>query len=98
MAMPGYKGHLVGAAAANVVYVGVLKSVHQQWLERNAGLLSDWQMLVGLFVIALLFGLWPDVDTNSKGQNVFLASPLLPISYLLRVAVLKLRPIWDCLL
>lgn len=69
--MAGYKGHLVGAAAANAAYVGVLHTVHSQWLEKNAGLLSDWQMLVGLFVVALLFGLWPDVDTNSKGQNIF---------------------------
>lgn len=69
--MPGYKGHLVGAAVANAVYVGVLKTAHSEWLEKNAGLLSDWQLLIGLFVIALLFGLWPDVDTNSKGQDIF---------------------------
>ncbi|HEY9712463.1 MAG TPA: metal-dependent hydrolase [Chroococcales cyanobacterium] len=69
--MAGYKGHLVGAAASNAVYVGALKTVHSQWLQQNAGLLSDWQLIVGLFVIAMLFGLWPDVDTNSKGQNIF---------------------------
>lgn len=69
--MAGYKGHLIGAAASNAMYVGVLKTAHSQWLEKNAGLLSDWQLLVGLFVIAMLFGLWPDVDTNSKGQDVF---------------------------
>jgi hypothetical protein len=28
-------------------------------------------MLVALYVIGLLFALWPDVDTNSKGQNIF---------------------------
>lgn len=39
--------------------------------RHTAGLLSEWQLLVGLFVVAILFGLWPDVDTNSKGQNIF---------------------------
>ncbi len=33
--------------------------------------LQDWQLLVGLFVVAVLFGLFPDVDTNSMGQNIF---------------------------
>jgi membrane-bound metal-dependent hydrolase YbcI (DUF457 family) len=27
--------------------------------------------LAGLFVVAILFGLFPDIDTNSKGQNIF---------------------------
>ncbi len=26
---------------------------------------------VALFALCLMFGLWPDVDTNSKGQNLF---------------------------
>jgi len=33
--------------------------------------LQDWQLLIGLFVIAVLFGLFPDIDTNSMGQNIF---------------------------
>ncbi len=69
--MPGYKGHIIGAAALNTVYVGVLESVPNETIRETAGLLSEWQMFVGLFVIAVLFGLWPDVDTNSKGQNIF---------------------------
>jgi membrane-bound metal-dependent hydrolase YbcI (DUF457 family) len=40
-------------------------------VRATAGLLSEWQLLIGLFVIAVLFGLWPDIDTNSKGQNIF---------------------------
>jgi hypothetical protein len=35
------------------------------------GMLSEWQTLFGAFVVAVLFGLWPDVDTNSKGQDIF---------------------------
>lgn len=40
-------------------------------LERWNSSLADWQLLAGLFVIAVLFGLFPDIDTNSKGQDVF---------------------------
>jgi hypothetical protein len=71
--MPGYKGHIIGASVLNVVYVGALESVPNETIRQTAGLLSEWQMFVGLFVIAVLFGLWPDVDTNSKGQNIFFA-------------------------
>lgn len=69
--MPGYKGHIVGAAAAGAVYVGILAAAPGATERHTAGLLDEWQLLVGLFVITILFGLWPDVDTNSKGQNIF---------------------------
>src|SRR5665647_255892 len=69
--MPGYKGHIIGAVITNAAYVGLLETVPNQTIHKTAGLLSEWQMFVGLFVIAVLFGLWPDVDTNSKGQNIF---------------------------
>ncbi|HET8708816.1 MAG TPA: metal-dependent hydrolase [Candidatus Saccharimonadales bacterium] len=69
--MPGYKGHIVGATAAGALYVGALSVTPGTTERHTAGLLSEWQLLVGLFVVAILFGLWPDVDTNSKGQNIF---------------------------
>jgi hypothetical protein len=69
--MPGYKGHIAGGIIANAAYVGVLEFAPNATIRHNAGLLSEWQLLVGLFVIAILFALWPDVDTNSKGQNIF---------------------------
>ena len=69
--MPGYKGHIVGATGAGAVYVSALESIPNTTIHHTAGLLSEWQLLAGLFVIAILFGLWPDVDTNSMGQNIF---------------------------
>lgn len=69
--MAGWKGHVAGAAACNAVYVALLQIAPNETIQQTHGLLSEWQMLVGLFVIAVLFGLWPDVDTNSKGQNIF---------------------------
>jgi hypothetical protein len=69
--MPGYKGHIAGAVTLGTAYVGLLETMPSQTTRHTAGLLSEWQLFVGLFVIAVLFGLWPDVDTNSKGQNIF---------------------------
>lgn len=69
--MSGYKGHIVGAVAANTVYLAGVKLLPGDILERWNISLEDWQLLVGLFVVAILFGLFPDVDTNSMGQNIF---------------------------
>lgn len=38
---------------------------------------ADWQLVTGLVVVATLFALWPDVDTNSKAQNLFYRSAFL---------------------
>lgn len=69
--MSGYKGHIAGAIAANTVYLAGVKMLPGEMLERWDISLQDWQLIVGLFVVAILFGLFPDVDTNSVGQNIF---------------------------
>jgi hypothetical protein len=69
--MSGYKGHIAGALVVNVAYVGAVKALPLPVADRSGIMLDDWQLLIGLFVIAVLFGLWPDVDTNSMGQNIF---------------------------
>ncbi len=69
--MANWRGHVVGAGVCTVGYVALLEIAPYAVLEQTRGLLDNTQMLVGLFVIAILFGLWPDVDTNSKGQNIF---------------------------
>ena len=69
--MSGYKGHIAGALAVNTVYLAGVKLLPGNVLERWNISLQDWQLMVGLFVIAVLFGLFPDVDTNSMGQNIF---------------------------
>lgn len=68
--MANYKGHIVGGLGAGVAYVGIM-SVIPDVLERTGGLLSQWQFLAALFIVAMLFALWPDIDTNSKGQDIF---------------------------
>jgi membrane-bound metal-dependent hydrolase YbcI (DUF457 family) len=69
--MPGYKGHIAGAVAVNTAYVAAVQAIHPIAIQDTAQMLSSWQMLAGLFVVAILFGLWPDIDTNSKGQDIF---------------------------
>jgi len=69
--MSGYKGHIAGAVAVNAAFIGAVKFMPGTILERWNSSLDDWQLLIGLFIIAVLFGLFPDIDTNSKGQNIF---------------------------
>ncbi|WP_420455036.1 metal-dependent hydrolase [Rubrivirga sp.] len=70
--MAGYRGHLAGATAFFGVYLAglaLLFSVDQAYHR-----LSDVELVAYpavLFGVCLMFGLWPDVDTNSKGQNLF---------------------------
>lgn len=68
--MANYKGHIVGGLGAGVAYVAILGAIPHV-LTKTGGLLSQWQFLAALFVVAMLFGLWPDIDTNSKGQDIF---------------------------
>lgn len=41
------------------------------WAIKTSYILADWQLVAALFVVAMLFGLWPDIDTNSKAQDIF---------------------------
>lgn len=81
--MSGYKGHIVGAIVVNAAYVGAVKFLPGEMLERWDISLQDWQLLVGLFVIAILFGLFPDVDTNSMGQNIFFGTAFVAMIVLI---------------
>lgn len=69
--MANYRGHIAGGVAAGAVYAGVMIFVPVRQFAEYAGLLSDWQALTAVFVIAQLFALFPDVDTNSKAQDIF---------------------------
>lgn len=70
--MAGYKGHLAGATLFVLGYIALLAyafSVDAAYEQFSA--LEQIGYPLGLVALALLFGLWPDVDTNSKGQRVF---------------------------
>lgn len=69
--MANYRGHIAGGVAAGTVYAGVMMFVPVEQFAEYAGLLNDWQALAAVFLIAQLFALFPDVDTNSKAQDIF---------------------------
>lgn len=69
--MANYKGHVVGGVLCNTAYIAALKLAPGDVLAKSNGILAKWQFVAGMYVIAVLFALWPDVDTNSKGQNIF---------------------------
>lgn len=69
--MANYKGHLGGGLAGGVGFVFATTLLPVEWAIKTNGILSSWQMLAALFVVAMLFALWPDIDTNSKAQDIF---------------------------
>ncbi len=81
--MPGYKGHTFGAIVCNTAYVGALKVAPSGALQGNHHILSDVELLVGLYVVSVLFGLFPDIDTNSKGQDIFFGLAFVADAYLI---------------
>ncbi len=69
--MANYKGHIGGATAVCAGYVVAATLLPVNWADKTGYMLANWQMVAALFVVAILFGLWPDIDTNSKGQDIF---------------------------
>lgn len=69
--MAGWKGHVGGGFVFLAVYTAAVSFTPLQKLTETAGFLHDWQALAAIFVIGVLFALFPDVDTNSKAQDIF---------------------------
>ena len=70
--MAGYKGHIAGATVFGGGYLAALGyafSVDAAYRQFTA--LEQVGYPLALLALALLFGLWPDVDTDSKGQEIF---------------------------
>ena len=63
--MPDYRGHLAGGLFFGIM--GVVGAILLGWLVFDPLLVS------GLVGFCLLGALFPDVDTNSKGQNLYYA-------------------------
>jgi membrane-bound metal-dependent hydrolase YbcI (DUF457 family) len=70
--MAGYRGHISGAIVFCAIYVVILTAVFSiDLISYRGAMLHGGQHIAALFVLAFLFGLWPDIDTNSKGQDLF---------------------------
>lgn len=62
--MPGYKGHLMGGAAAFGVSFAAV-SVAQMMP------IGDPYTILSCFICSMAGSLFPDIDVKSKGQNLF---------------------------
>jgi energy-converting hydrogenase Eha subunit A len=86
MAMPGYKTHLI--AGAGVTALGVVLATRTGLWEPGAG------EMAGAVAAGTAAALIPDIDTDSKGQNVFYAL----LFCLDLVLVIKGKWMWAALL
>lgn len=69
--MANYKGHIAGGAVFAGVYTCAMLFAPVEQLAEYAHLLYDSQAIFAVFVIGMLFALFPDIDTNSKAQDIF---------------------------
>lgn len=63
-------------------YAGAISFLPIERFAEAAGVLGNWQALAAVFVIGILFGLFPDVDTNSRAQDMFFGI-VFPLNILL---------------
>jgi membrane-bound metal-dependent hydrolase YbcI (DUF457 family) len=69
--MANWKGHVTGGIVLGGAFAAALSYVPVERFAEAAGVLHDWQAIAAVLVLSVLFALFPDVDTNSKGQNIF---------------------------
>ncbi|MCA9336683.1 metal-dependent hydrolase [Candidatus Saccharibacteria bacterium] len=69
--MANYRGHLVGGFVGGLAYTLLVMWLPLAQMAEYAQVLSGVEPIALVFVIAMLFGLFPDVDTNSKTQDLF---------------------------
>ena len=67
--MPGYKGHLNGGLIAGSLVIGATALL--------GNLAFDLLQTAGFLCFCLLGALFPDIDTDSKGQNLFYSGLIL---------------------
>lgn len=69
--MASYRGHLFGGFVAAVGYTLAVTMLPVAQMAEYAHVLNGTEAIAAVFVIAMLFSLFPDVDTKSKGQWIF---------------------------
>jgi membrane-bound metal-dependent hydrolase YbcI (DUF457 family) len=75
--MANWKGHVIGGVILGGAYAAGVSLTPIEHFAEMAGLLQNWQALAGVMVVSVLFALFPDIDTNSKGQNIFFGLALV---------------------
>lgn len=75
--MAGYKGHMASGLVLSGVYIVAVSFLPIATLAEKTDLLNNWQASAAIMVITMLFSLFPDVDTNSKAQDIFFSFALV---------------------
>lgn len=75
--MANWKGHVAGGVVLGVGYAAALSYVPVQVYAERIHVLHDWQAMAAILVLSVLFALFPDIDTNSKGQTIFYSLALV---------------------
>lgn len=89
--MSNYKGHIAGGAIAGIAYAAVVTGVINTHIDFSSyGTNPEWVFPAVLVVVSILFGLWPDIDTNSKGQDIFFSGMFALNVYLIATESYKL--------
>ncbi len=81
--MANYKGHTIGGLIVGGLVIAGSYALKLGEMPDGGVLLKDAQLLAGILILSVLFGLWPDVDTNSKAQDLFFGTAFLADIYLL---------------
>lgn len=69
--MAGWKGHVAGGFICIGTYTAAISFLPIYKLAEAAGLMQDWHVMAVIFVVGALFAIFPDIDTNSKAQDLF---------------------------
>ena len=88
--MAGWKGHVAGGLVCIGTYATIISFVPTQKIAEVAGLLQNWHVLLAVFVVGVLFAIFPDVDTNSKAQNLFFGIAFIFDIFLIAIGSLEL--------
>jgi len=75
--MAGWKGHIGGGLICMSVYVAVISFMPIGYMANLEGFSQNWQTLIAIFFVGMLFTIFPDIDTNSKAQDIFIGFAFL---------------------
>lgn len=81
--MASYKGHMAGGLASGIIVATAVELTPISNLAGIGGIASVWRLSAAAVVTGALFGLIPDVDTNSKAQDLFFGIAFLSDLYLI---------------
>lgn len=70
--MSNFRGHVVGAGFTSTAYLALLSLVFAiNLIPDNRAIFNGFSFPIVLVALTVMFGIFPDIDTNSKAQDVF---------------------------